>query len=78
MTDEKKKIHRMATWTITIFATVFSVVIATLWLIVYPVAETPLQGILIAIGSGWPIYVSVGLFCIATFIAYRLYLNRKK
>jgi hypothetical protein len=78
MDDRKKRMRRMAVWTITVFATVFSVTMALLWLVVWPLSGERINSVGMALSIGWPIYLVVGLFCIAAFIAYRLYLDRKK
>ena len=78
MDNKDKGIRRMAIWTITVFATVFSIVMAVLWLFFWPYTGDRLQAISLSLSSGAPIYLVVGFLCIATFFGYHFFTNRKK
>jgi hypothetical protein len=71
MDDNKKKLNRMAIWMITIFATVFAIVLAVLWLVGGGSLGT-------AFAAGWPILLLVAVICLATYFGYRIILLRKK
>ncbi len=76
MDEKKKKLRRMAAWTIAIFATIFAVTFAVLWLFSY-------QGSgLTTIGSifrqAWLIIVVDLVLCAGAFAGYKFYLNAKK
>lgn len=79
MDDKKKKLSRMAVWTIAIFATVFAVFMAAFWMLTYPVMGGSAANVLLAaLGSGWPIFLIVAVLCLGTYFGYRMYLNKKK
>jgi hypothetical protein len=69
--EKKKKLNRMAIWMITIFAPVFAIVLAVLWLVSKGSLGT-------AFASGWPILLLVAVICLATYFGYRIVLLRKK
>jgi uncharacterized RDD family membrane protein YckC len=71
MDEKKKKLNRMAIWTITIFATVFAIVLAVLWLVSGGSLGT-------ALTAGWPILLLVAVICIVVYFGYRFILLRKK
>ena len=78
MDEKTKKLKRMAAWTLTIFATIFTVATAVLWLPIYPVSG----GALVALGhvfaAAWPILVIDVVLCAGVFYGYRSFLNRQK
>ncbi len=78
MDNKDKRIRRMALWTITVFATVFSLIMAVLWLFFWPYTGDRLEAIILSLRSGAPIYLVVGFLCIATFVGYQYFANRKK
>jgi hypothetical protein len=78
MDEKQKKMKRMATWTIAIFATVFAVFMALFWLVTYPTRTgSVLQSVGAALGAGWPIFVLTAVLCVAANFGYRAYINRK-
>jgi hypothetical protein len=79
MNDKSKQLKKMATWTIAVFATVFAVVMALFWLLVYPVTAGSVWNVLgAALRAGWLIFVIAAVVCLATFFSYKFYLERKK
>jgi Na+-driven multidrug efflux pump len=78
MDNKDKRVRRMAIWTITVFATVFSVIMAALWLFFWPSTGDRLQAVSLSLNSGAPIYLVVGFLCIATYFGYQFFANRKK
>ncbi len=79
MDDSKRKTQRMAVWTITVFATVFSVTMTLFWLLVGPLADSPWQRLWLTILAGWPIFLSAGVLCAVAFFVYRrFFLERKR
>ncbi len=78
--DEKKLLlKKMASWTITIFAAVFSVVMAVMWLVTYPqFAGSPLKVLGAAFGEVWYVILVAAGLCILAYFGYTLYLKRKK
>ncbi|MEZ0395912.1 MAG: hypothetical protein ABWK53_05740 [Anaerolineales bacterium] len=77
MDDSKKRIQRMAVWTVTVFATVFSVTMALFWLLVWPLADSPLQRLWLALSFGWPVFLLSGGLCAAVFFIYRRFWSKK-
>jgi len=79
MNDKSKKLRKMATWTIAVFATVFALSTAVLWLLKYPITTGSNWNVLGAVlASGWLIYVVAAILCIAAYFGYKYYLDRKK
>jgi hypothetical protein len=79
MNDNSKKLKKMATWTIAIFATIFAVFMALFWLINYPLTRgSAWKGLGAAFGSGWPIFLITAVLCLGTYFGYKIYLDRKK
>jgi hypothetical protein len=79
MDDKVKKLKKMATWTIAVFATVFAVFMALFWLLNYPVTGgSPWNVLKAALTSGWIVFLIDAVLCIATYFGYKLYLDRKK
>jgi hypothetical protein len=77
--DNKKKLARMATWTIAVFATVFAVTTAAIWLVKYPTTAGSTWNVLGAVlASGWMIYLIAAVLCFVAYFGYKLYLDRKK
>jgi hypothetical protein len=79
MKDNSKKLKKMATWTIALFATVFAVFMALFWLLTYPVTGGSAWNVLgAALGAGWSVFLIVAMLCLCAYFGYKLYLNRKK
>jgi hypothetical protein len=79
MDDKTKKLKKMATWTIAVFATIFAVTTAVLWLVTYPTTTGNSWTVLGAvIKSGWLIYVLDVVLCVVAYFGYKLYMDRKK
>jgi hypothetical protein len=68
----------MAIWTITVFATVFSIIMALMWLLFWPSTGDRITAVTLALRAGAPIFLVVGFLCLATFIAYQFFAGRKK
>ena len=79
MDNRKRNLNRMATWTITVFATAFAVVMSVMWLLKYPTTPgSSLQVVTAVLSAVWLIVVITALLCIATYFSYSYYLNRKR
>lgn len=77
MDDTKRRIQRMAVWTVTVFATVFSVTMALFWMLAWPLAETPLESAWLALSFGWPVFLASAGLCAGAFFLYRFLVKRK-
>jgi hypothetical protein len=78
MDDKTKKLKKMAIWTIAVFATIFAVVMAVLWIPLFNSGATALGAVGQAFSSAWLIFVVVAVLCIAAYLGYKLILNSKK
>ena len=78
MDEKKKKLRKMATWTIAIFGTIFAVTFAVLWLIVYPASVSAFDAVAKVFASGWLIMLIDLVLCLLVFIGYSQYLKSKK
>ena len=77
--DNKKKLARMATWTIAVFATVFAVATAAIWLVYYPVTAGSSWNVIGSVlAAGWLIYLVAAVACLAFYFGYKIILDRKK
>lgn len=75
--DEKKlKLRRMASWTIAIFATIFAITFAVLWLINFQGSGLKTVGTIF--GQAWLIILVDLVLCAGAFVGYKLYLDSKK
>ncbi len=78
MNDKKKKLSKMAAWTVAVFATVFAVATAVLWLVYFPTTGGSSWNVLGQVfKAGWLIYVIDVVLCAGVYIGYKLYLDRK-
>lgn len=77
MEDKKKKLRRMATWTIAIFATIFAVAFASLWLAIYPISANGMDAIGKIFATGWPILLADAVLCILVYAIYSFIVNKK-
>lgn len=77
MDEKKKKLKRMATWTIAIFATIFAVTFAVLWLVNYPLSASGIDAIGKVFSTGWPILLADLVLCLLVYGGYSLYINKK-
>lgn len=75
--DNKKKLKRMATWTIAIFAAVFAIAFAVLWLMVYPMSKNGMDAIANVFAAGWPILLADAVLCILVYAIYSLIIKKK-
>lgn len=78
MNDKSKKLKKMATWTIAVFATIFAVVMAVLWIPLFNAGASAFAAVGQAFAAGWLIFVVVAILCIAVYFGYKAYLGRKK
>ena len=78
MDDKKKKIRKMATWTIAIFATIFAVTFAFLWLPIFPQSSSALAAVGAVFAQAWPILLIDLVLCAGLFFGYSAYVNRQK
>lgn len=78
MDYKQRKLNRMATWTITVFATAFAVVMSVMWLVKYPVTAGSTFHILMQVlGSVWTIVLVTAVLCILAYFLYSYYLDRR-
>jgi hypothetical protein len=78
MDEKSKKLRKMATWTIAVFATFFAVTFAVLWLPLYKTSSSAIAAIGSIFSSAWPIIVIDLVVCAGVFFGYKFYLQRKK
>lgn len=78
MDDNAKKLKKMATWTVAVFATIFAVVMAVLWIQLYAAGFSALTALGQAFGEGWIMILIALVLCAGTYYGYFLYTNRKK
>ena len=77
MDYKQRKLNRMATWTITVFATAFAVVMSVMWLVKYPVTTgSTFHVVMSVLGSVWIIVLLTALLCILAYFVYSFYLDR--
>ncbi len=78
MDEKKKKIKKMAAWTIAIFATIFAVTFAVLWLVSFQTSASALGTIGMIFREAWLIIVLDLVLCAGVFFGYKFYLDAKK
>jgi hypothetical protein len=78
MDEKKKKLKRMATWTVAIFATIFAVTFAVLWMLNYKLSSTGLSTIGAIFSEAWLIILLDLVLCVGVYVGYKLYLDKKK
>jgi amino acid transporter len=78
MNDNSKKLKKMAIWTVAIFATIFAVVMAVLWIPLFNAGASAFGAIGQAFAEGWLIFLIALLLCVLTYAGYSYYINRKK
>jgi cytochrome c oxidase assembly factor CtaG len=71
MNENAKKLKKMATWTIAIFAAILAIVLAVLWIINFPISNS-------AFKLGWPILLLDLVLCAGVYVGYSSYLKNKK
>jgi hypothetical protein len=72
------KLMKMATWTVAIFATIFAVVMAVLWLQSYGAGSPAFIALGQAFAEGWLMILIALVLCAGTYLGYFLYVNRTK
>ena len=78
MNNNSNKLKKMATWTVAIFATIFAVVMAVLWIQLYGAGTPALKVLGQAFAEGWVMILTALVLCAGTYYGYNLYVNRKK
>jgi hypothetical protein len=78
MDEKQKKLKKMATWTVAVFATIFAVTFAVLWLPVYKTSNSALSAIGAIFSEAWLIIVIDLVLCVGAFFGYKFYLSSKK
>ena len=78
MNENSGKLRKMATWTVAVFATVFAVVMAALWIPIYNSGVPAFPAIGQALANGWSLILIAFVLCVGTYLGYILYINRKK
>jgi membrane protease YdiL (CAAX protease family) len=76
--NNTNKLKKMATWTIAIFATIFAVVMAVLWIQLYGSGSPAISALGQALAAGWVMILIALVLCAGTYIGYSIYINRKK
>jgi hypothetical protein len=78
MDEQKKKLKKVATWTIAVFGTIFAVTFAILWLPIYPMSTGALDAVGKVFAAGWPIMLIALVLCVAVYAGYSLFSKNKK
>jgi hypothetical protein len=78
MDEKKTKLRRMAVWTLAIFAAIFAIAFAILWLPIYPLSNGAMSALGQVFAVGWPILLLDIILCAGVYFGYRYYLNHKK
>jgi hypothetical protein len=78
MDENAKKLKKMATWTVAVFATLFALVMTVLWIPLFNSSGSAINAIWQAFGEGWLIILIAFVLCVGTYIGYSLYLKGKK
>ena len=78
MNENSKKLKKMATWTVAVFATIFAVVMTVLWIPIYGAGASAFGAIGQAFGAGWMVILLDLVLCVGTYLGYSYYVNRKK
>ncbi len=72
------KIKRMAALTIAVFATIFAVTFATLWLINSSITGLGFKTIGVIFSQAWWILALDMVLCVGIYMGYRSFLNSRK
>jgi len=78
MDENSKKLRKMATWTAAIFATVFAIVMAVLWIPFYNAGTPAFTAIGRALAAGWVVILIALVLCVGSYLGYSFYIKRKK
>jgi len=78
MDEQKKKLKKVATWTIAVFGTIFAVTFAVLWLPIYPMSTGALDTVGKVFAAGWPVMLIALVLCVAVYAGYSLLSKNKK
>lgn len=78
MDEKKKKLKKMATWMIAVFATIFAVTFAVLWLPLYPLSDSAMDAVGKTFAAGWVVLLADVVLCCAAYFGYKMYLDKKK
>lgn len=78
MNDNTKKLKKMAIWTTAVFATIFAVVMAVLWIPLYNASKSAFGAIGQAFAEGWVIILITLVMCVGTYVGYSYFIDRKK
>ncbi|MGA2504858.1 MAG: hypothetical protein ABSG01_12280 [Anaerolineales bacterium] len=77
MNNNTNKLKKMATWTVAIFATIFAVVMAVLWIQLYKGGSPAFSALGQAFAEGWVMILIALVLCAGTYFGYFFYVNRK-
>ena len=78
MDDKKKKLKKMASWTVAVFATIFAVTFAVLWMPNYKLSSTGLSTIGAIFSEAWLLILLDLVLCVGAYLGYKLFLDNKK
>jgi len=78
MDEKSKKLKKMVTWIVAVFATIFAIVMAVLWIPLYGVSGSAFGAIGQAFAAGWMMILLDLVLCVGTYLGYSYYVNRKK
>jgi hypothetical protein len=78
MDEQKKKLRKVASWTIAVFGTIFAVTFAVLWLPIYPTSTNALDAISKVFSAGWLIMLVDLVLCVLVYFGYSFFLKNKK
>jgi hypothetical protein len=76
--NNTNKLKKMATWTVAIFATIFAVVMAVLWIQLYGAGSPAFTALGQAFAEGWVMILIALVLCGGTYIGYFFYIKQKK
>lgn len=75
--NNTNKLKKMAIWTVAIFATIFAVVMAVLWIQLYNAGSPAINAIGQAFAEGWVMILIAIVLCGGTYFGYYIYVSRK-
>jgi polyferredoxin len=78
MNDNSKQLKKMAIWTTAIFATIFAIVMAVLWIPLFNAGATALGAVGQAFSEGWVMILIALVLCVGTYAGYSFYSKNRK
>ncbi len=78
MDEKSNKLRKIGAWTLAVYATVFAVTFATLWLAYYKTLNSELVTIWKIFSTAWGILLADFVLCAGVFMAYKMYLKKRR